>query len=545
MTFIMELLKQNKLKFISFLIFSFITSIIGVLTLVFINEYLLKSKENVPIFYFLAILFIFFISSFFVELSLSIFGQNFIFKMQRRLIKQILDSSLISIMEVGKAKLLASLSSDVRSISFGILRLPEFLQASILILCTCFYLFYLSPKIFLLCLIWIIFVFVSNHFLMMNVYKYFRKARENDDSLQNNYQNILDGHKELSINIFRAKYYYENEFEKNAKAKRRNSIIGNILNNFSNNWTNISLLALVGVEFYLAINFKWSNLEDAVTIALSILFLRTPLISMIGSFPTLILAKIALDKIAKLKLEDYKETFNLSVKKERWSQIHFENVSFSYNNQFILKPINLTLYKGEMIFLIGKNGSGKSTFSMLLSGLVKPLSGVIYLDDKKIDSTNIYEYRSLLSVIFSDFHLFTQTLSKDKFADEEKINFWLQFLELKDKTKVENNHLSFTKLSTGQRKRLAMLIALLEERDILILDEWAADQDPIFRKFFYHKLLPFLKEQGKTIFAITHDDKYFDVADRIFLAKEGEISELKGKNIKELAKNIVENFNLA
>lgn len=542
MSFIMELLKQNKLKFLSFLIFSFFTSILGVLTLVFINEYLLKSKENVPIFYFLAILFVFFASSFFVELSLSIFGQNFIFKMQRRLVKQILDSSLISIAEVGKARLLASLSSDVRSISFGILRLPEFLQASILILCTCFYLFYLSPQIFLLSFVWIIFVFISNHFLMMNVYKYFRKARENDDLLQNNYQNILDGHKELSINTFRAKYYYENEFEKNAKEKRKNSIIGNILNNFSNNWTNISLLALVGVEFYLAINFKWSNLEDAVTIALSILFLRTPLISMIGSFPTLILAKIALDKISKLKLDDYKNTFNLSVKKEEWKQIRFENVSFSYKNQFILKPVNLTLYRGEMVFLIGKNGSGKSTFSMLLSGLVKPLSGEIYLDDEKINSTNIYEYRSLLSVIFSDFHLFTQTLSKDKFADSEKINFWLHFLELKDKTEVKNNHLSFTKLSTGQRKRLAMLIALLEERDVLILDEWAADQDPIFRKFFYHKLLPLLKEQGKTIFAITHDDKYFDVADRIFLAKEGEISELKGQNIKEIAKDIVENF---
>ncbi|EAJ6685222.1 ATP-binding cassette domain-containing protein, partial [Campylobacter coli] len=198
--------------------------------------------------------------------------------------------------------------------------------------------------------------------------------------------------------------------------------------------------------------------------------------------------------------------------------------------------------KGELIFLIGKNGSGKSTFCMLLTGLFKPSEGEIFIDDMKIDDNNLDVYRSLVSAVFSDFHLFTKTLAKEKFADEEKITSWLEFLELKGKTRVEDHELVLTKLSTGQKKRLAMLIALLEERDILVLDEWAADQDPVFRRFFYKKLLPLLKEQGKTIFAITHDDAYFDSADRIFLAEEGNISELKGENIKELARNLVEKF---
>ncbi|EJV0987078.1 multidrug ABC transporter permease/ATP-binding protein [Campylobacter coli] len=542
MPFILELLKQNKFKFISFLIFSFISSAVGVLTLVFINDYLLKNTQNIPILYFIALLIVFFLSSTIVELGLSVFGQNFIFKMQRRVVKQILDTPLLKVAKVGKARILASLGSDVRNISFGLLRLPDFLQSSILILCTSAYLCYLSPQIFTLCAIWIIVVFTINNFLMMKVYAYFRKARENDDALQNNYQNILDGHKELLINRYRAKLYYEDEFESNARSKKKNSTLGNLFNNLSSNFTNVALLALVGVEFYLALEFKWASVAEATTIALSILFLRTPLVSMIGSFPTLLLAKIALDKIAKLELDDYKEHFEKTNFIKDWRQISFKNTSFSYDDNFHLNPVNLDLKKGELIFLIGKNGSGKSTFCMLLTGLFKPSEGEIFVDDMKIDDDNLDVYRSLVSAVFSDFHLFTKTLAKEKFADEEKIASWLEFLELKGKTRVEDHELVLTKLSTGQKKRLAMLIALLEERDILVLDEWAADQDPVFRRFFYKKLLPLLKEQGKTIFAITHDDVYFDSADRIFLAEGGNISELKGENIKELAKNLVEKF---
>ncbi|MCZ0772901.1 multidrug ABC transporter permease/ATP-binding protein [Campylobacter hepaticus] len=542
MSFILELLKQNKLKLIFFLLFSFISSILGVLILVFINNYLLKNVQNIPIFYFIVLLGIFFISSTMVEFGLNIFGQNFIFKMQRRVVKQILDTPLLKIAKIGKAKILASLGSDIRNISFGLLRLPDFLQSSILIFCTSIYLYYLSKPIFILCMIWIMVVFLTNNFLMIKVYQYFRKARENDDALQNNYQNILDGHKELLMNRYRAKLYYEDEFEKNAKLKKKNSTLGNFFNNLSNNWTNVSLLALVGVEFYLALKFQWASVADATTIALSILFLRTPLVSMIGSFPTLLLAKIALDKIVKLELDTYVKNFKKISYINDWERIIFKDIEFTYDGNFSLNPVNIELKKGELVFLIGKNGSGKSTFCMLLTGLFKASKGRIYLDNMLINDDNLDQYKALISTVFSDFHLFTKTLSKEEFASEEKIAFWLKFLELQDKTKIQDHDLSLTQLSTGQKKRLAMFIALLEERDILVLDEWAADQDPVFRRFFYKKLLPLLKNQGKTIFAITHDDTYFDMADRILLANNGNIEELHGDNRNFLAIKEVEKF---
>ncbi|EGK8090851.1 multidrug ABC transporter permease/ATP-binding protein [Campylobacter lari] len=542
MSFLWILFQENKFKIILFFLFSIFTSILGVLTLVFINEFLLKAnlENSIIIVYFMLLLLVFFASSSFVEFSLSIFGQNFVFKMQRRIVKQILDTNILSILNTTKAKILASLNNDVRSISFGLLKLPEFIQSSVLIICTSAYIAYLSLEIFFLCLVWIICVFLVDNFLMSKVYFYFKNARENDDALQKNYQNILQGHKELTLNPLRAKYYYENEFEKNALKKKKSSTMGNILHILSNNWSNSAMLALVGVEFYMALNYKFASLQSATTIALSILFLRAPLGAMIGSFPTLMMAKIALDKILNLNLENYTHEFKIGQSSKAWQKLYFKNVSFAYNEKFTLKPINLELKKGECVFLIGKNGSGKSTFSMILAGLFTDFKGDIFLDNEKITKKNIYEYRSLVSAIFSDFHLFEHILEDDKFSKED-LAYWLEILELNEKVEFIENTFNTIKLSAGQKKRLAMLNALLEKRDILILDEWAADQDPMFRKFFYTKLLPLLKQKGITIFAITHDDVYFDMADRILLAQNGQICELKG-DIKELAKNAVEKF---
>ena len=547
MKFIILLISTHKFKVLAFLLLSIMTSLLGVGTLAFINEYLLQSgdENRFYIAYFAALLLVFFASSLFVEISLSVFGQNFIFKMQRKLVKQILDSSFLQIDKISKAKLLASLNNDVRTISFGLLRLPDFIQSLILICASSFYLYFLSPKIFLFCSFFIVLLFAINYRFMIKIYHYFRQSRNSDDALQKDYENIIDGRKELALNAFRAKLYYENEFEKHAKEKRHNNIQSSIFQSLSGNFTNIGFLALVGFEFYFSLHFGWASLENATTIAIAILFLRTPLMAVMGAIPTLLMAKVALDKTENLDLNDYKEDFCLAKYPNSWHSIRFDKVSFHYDEKFALSPTSLEIHRGELIFLIGKNGSGKSTFSLLLAALITPDSGAIYLDKTPINEENKAEYRSLITAIFSDFHLFTQTISDEKFASEEKIKRWLEILELNDKTQVANNQITTTKLSTGQRKRLAMLIALLEERDILILDEFAADQDPIFRRFFYTKLLPLLKKEGKTILAISHDEKYFDMADRILLAQNGKIRELKakeGENIKEMAKDLVEKF---
>lgn len=106
---------------------------------------------------------------------------------------------------------------------------------------------------------------------------------------------------------------------------------------------------------------------------------------------------------------------------------------------------------------------------------------------------------------------------------------WLSFntnCSVKRQVSIENGRLSDVRYSQGQRKRLALLMAVSEKRGCLLLDEWAADQDPRFRKFFYRELLPLLKQQGVTVVAITHDDRYFDMADRLFKMDSGRLIQL-------------------
>lgn len=544
MDFILKIIKENKLKIFIFFCLSFLSSFLNVWILSFINKYLISANEStfLMMFYFILLLIILFCFNVSVEFALSSFGQNFIFKMQRKLVKQILDTNLIQLDKIGKAKLLASLGADTRSISFALLRSPDFLQSSILFIALLSYIFYVSYEIFILCITVLIFTALIDFILIRKIHKYFRESRNNDDFLQNAYQDIIDGHKNLSLNTFRASRYYKDGFEKYALKKRKNNKKASLMQSLYVNFTNASFLALVAFEFFLALNFNITSIQNATTIALAMFFLRAPLLSLLSAFPTILVAKIALDKIKSLSLQAYKEEFKKCEKIKTYKKIRFDNVSFSYEDKFELKPTTLEINKGELIFLIGKNGSGKSTFSLLFASLLKPNSGALYLDDMKIDSSNLLSYRKLISAIFTECHIFKELLGYDEEAKDSDIQRYLKLLKLDEKVEVKDGIILNTKLSSGQRKRLAMLLCLLEKREILILDEFAADQDPAFRRFFYKELLPLLKKEGKTILSISHDETYFDAADRIFLAQDGMISEIKGFDKKKIASEIIKNF---
>ena len=174
-----------------------------------------------------------------------------------------------------------------------------------------------------------------------------------------------------------------------------------------------------------------------------------------------------------------------------------------------------------MLFLIGGNGSGKTTLLKLLTGLYYPDSGTIALDERILDKTTYQAYRELFALIFDEFHLFDRLYGLDS-INSKKVNDLLRLMELDAKTEVLDEGFTNIQLSTGQRKRLAMIVALLDDRPIYVLDEWAADQDPHFRKYFYDVLLYELKEQGKTIIAVSHDDRYFHVADRVLKMEYGQ-----------------------
>ena len=216
-----------------------------------------------------------------------------------------------------------------------------------------------------------------------------------------------------------------------------------------------------------------------------------------------------------------------------FTRIELKRMGFHYEESgrgsaFGLGPLDLTIDAGQVIFVIGGNGSGKSTLLKTLTGLYHPQSGAIVMDDTLLAPETAAWYRSHFTVVFSDYHLFDRLYG---FQDvpPERVRDLLKLMQIEDKTAFEDGRFTDLDLSSGQRKRLALVAALIEDRPILVLDEWAADQDPPFRKFFYEHILADLKAQGKTIIAATHDDKYFGLADRIVKMEYGSVRALPGR----------------
>lgn len=187
---------------------------------------------------------------------------------------------------------------------------------------------------------------------------------------------------------------------------------------------------------------------------------------------------------------------------------------------FKVGPINYQFKSGQIVFITGGNGSGKSTLFKLITGLYPLDSGNITINGEEVNCSMLSEN---CSAIFSDFYLFKKLYGIDYSNKEGFISKYLKLFKLDEKVNVLNGSFSTTKLSTGQKKRLALLVSYLEDRQIYLFDEWAADQDPEFRKFFYFTLLPGLKEKGKCVIAVTHDEHYFNMADKVIKMDMGKI----------------------
>jgi len=265
---------------------------------------------------------------------------------------------------------------------------------------------------------------------------------------------------------------------------------------------------------------------------LMLIYLMTPLQTLMDSMHNINRASVALDRIERMGFELAAEESEVAAPAalipSSWHRLELAGVTHvfqreDHEGEFVLGPIDLHLEPGELVFIVGGNGSGKTTLAKILSGLYVPDHGEIRLDGRRVTDENRDAYRQLFSAVFFDFYLF-QTLLGLEHADlDRKAAELLAQLQLTGKVRVDQSRLSTTDLSQGQRKRLALLTALLENRPIYLFDEWAADQDPRFKEIFYRHLLPKLKSAGKTALVITHDDRYFEVADRLIKLEEGQI----------------------
>ncbi|MAS09817.1 multidrug ABC transporter permease/ATP-binding protein [Salinisphaera sp.] len=538
MTLLRLILRDYRAAFIGVLMASVASAALGIGVIAFINQRLIETAANplaaMPQFFGLILLLL--AVSLVAQLGLTVLGHQFVFDLRSRLVKRIMDTDIERIDALGSAPLLASLSADIRNVTIAFVRLPELVQGTILTLASIGYLAWLSPQILVITAAWIGLTMAVGAWLVQRVYYHLRHVRDAEDALQQDYETVIGGRKELGLNRDRARQLFDSVYTENARRYRHHIIRSDTFHLSANNWANIMMLGAIGVVFFLANGLGWASTSVAATYALTILFLRTPMIQAIGALPTLINAQVAFDKLATLTLADYEPRFDTPAPiKREWKTIELRDVTFAYGHAegdsgFGIGPINLTLRRGELVFLIGGNGSGKTTLARLLTGLYRPVSGEIRIDDVPVRASDRAAYRRLFTAVFTDFHLFDRLLGVDGApASQPFIDDWRARLGLTDKLDLDGARIRDTRLSQGQRKRVALMLALAESRDVLLLDEWAADQDPQFRRVFYRDLLPAFRERGHTVFAISHDDSYFEHADRLLEMRDGRLHELTGE----------------
>ncbi len=351
---------------------------------------------------------------------------------------------------------------------------------------------------------------------------------------------VLDGFKEIRINRRKSDdvfHYVEKISVETEQIKISTGLkfVTDIM--FSRVFSN----SLLGIVVFVMPLFSPTHATIVIKITATVLFLISPIEAIVGAIPMFARATASIENITKLEasldevlqqnphssqMDDRTIEENVA-EFARFQRIQFEQINFQYTDKtgmatFRVGPIDLTVEREEILFIVGGNGSGKSTFLKLLTGLYYPLSGSISIDGEELDRTNYQAHRELFSIIFTDFHLFDRLYGLQN-VDDKRVKSLLQMMELDKKTKYLNGQFSQLDLSTGQKKRLAFIAAVMEDKPIYIFDELAADQDPQFRKHFYEEILPDLRRQGKTIIAVTHDDSYFHCADRVLKMELGQL----------------------
>ncbi|VDR25291.1 ABC transporter ATP-binding protein YojI [Raoultella terrigena] len=299
-----------------------------------------------------------------------------------------------------------------------------------------------------------------------------------------------------------------------------------MLYGLATSWGSILFFAFIGLVLF--------GLRDPLTLdpatitgyVMIFLYMIVPVEGVLSSLPTLASARVALQRVQQLREDLPPEQPQRPLPAEPFRSLALEAIRYQYRGEdgesFTLGPLDIRFSPGELVFIVGGNGSGKTTLANLLVGLYPPDSGAIVLNGRALAGDRQEGYRQLFSAVFNDFFLFDDVAFVHE-RTAEQVNHLLRLLKLQHKVRFAGGRFSTTALSQGQRKRLALLQAWLEERPLYLFDEWAADQDPEFKAVFYLELLPMLKAEGKTIVAITHDDRYFHLADRIIKLESGRI----------------------
>ena len=462
----------------------------------------------------------------------SIVGQRIIAALRKNIASRILRAPIASLEAHRSFRLMSVLTGDVDTVSAFTFNFSGYAIALAIIVGSFVYLSTLSLAVLLIAIVALGLGIVVNMFSQRVWIRDYEGVRIAQDDLHKQYRAITDGAKELRISRPRRGRVYGTMLS--GAADRIADLKSHAMRLY---WTADavgSAVFFVMIGFLLAGRVQLGIESPAISGAVIVLlYVKGPVEQLASALPVFDQARIAFARIAALSSELDQHEPNIPLVEQDETpvvcdavhSVELRNVTYAFpakdgRAHFELGPIDLTIRAGELLFIVGENGVGKTTLIKLLLGLYAPQRGSVLLDGEEVRPDERDAYRQLFTTIFSDYYLFDD-LAYGSLAEDAASH--LERLGIAHKVKVDGDHFTTTDLSTGQRKRLALVQAWLERRPIIVTDEWAADQDPEFRRVFYHDLLPEMKRQGRTLIVISHDDRYFHVADRIVRMKDGKI----------------------
>jgi putative pyoverdin transport system ATP-binding/permease protein len=441
-----------------------------------------------------------------------------IHRIRVRLLDKVRRSELAALETIERTELVIAITKDMATLTHGANVLAFGAQGIVLLASVSLYVAYLSPIGFALSITIVGMVAVLFHSRNRALADGMKDAAGQESRLFDRAHDLFDGFKEIRLNSARNNDLMRDirqvshramDFKVRALSENLKRVI----------FSQASLYVLLGaIAFIVPILSESVGHDTTVKNTTALLFIVGTCFGLINSFSMLASANIAAERIEgleeQLRSPSFMSTSDTQVSKRCFNRIELRDVVYRYPNRpsevgFQIGPIDFTLDSGDLILITGGNGSGKSSFMKVLSGLYTPVSGVIKLDGIRIEENSRQNYRELMAAVFSDYHLFHRLygISTD---DQQATSQLLTELELRGKIQVTDGEFNTIDLSSGQRKRLALLVALLERKPILLLDEWTASQDPEYRDKFYRELLPILRRSGLTIVLVTHDDRYLD-----------------------------------
>ncbi len=454
------------------------------------------------------------------------FVQELIADIKLNIMRHIRNIGLAEFEKIGAENIYLALIYDERFVSAISHYIASVLLAVSGILTIHFYLCYLSPPAGILSICVYGTTCIIYCFNQIRISEMIGQMRAQEKIFLESVRDLFEGFKELRLNNKKSDDFFHKGIRKHVSVLRELKI--QYQNIFMNNYS----IAYGLFKFLLMLMIFVVPLFSVVTgdlvFTLFGCLFYMPYGFLIDRIPGIILASVSLRRLFELqqtleKLDQETRSTEKKVSVSDFRQLRYENISFLYekgnDGSFGVGPLNIVVNKGDIVFITGGNGSGKSTLLKLITGLYPIQSGQAYLNNTEI---LIRDYRRLFAVIFSDYHLFMRLYGMDE-VDSDQAEKLIRLMQLDGKVTLEEKKFSTIDLSAGQKKRLALIIAMLENKPIYIFDEWAADQDPQFRQYFYETLLPSFKAQGKTVIAVTHDDRWFHVADRLVYLEYGQI----------------------